>query len=277
MMEIHRSYFYYREKRDDTEVEEAIRAAAEHGDGFWKIFERLRRDGKPWNHKKVYRVYKNMHYERRSRLKKRLPARVKNPLEQPLEPNTTWSIDFVSDMLECGRKFRVLNIIDDSDRVAVAQEVSMSFPSKRVIRTLEKVIWLKGKPSNIRCDNGPEFISKDFQEWCKGNDIRLLFTQPGCPTQNSYIERFNGSYRRAVLDAYIFRTLEDVKQKTCEWNDYYNYERPHESLGNKTPMEFSKRIDERNTDNVMLPAGLLTSQQHRSKHRKIILNEFFKN
>lgn len=277
MMEIHRSYFYYREKRDDTEVEEAIRAAAEHGDGFWKIFERLRRDGKPWNHKKVYRVYKNMHYERRSRLKKRLPARVKNPLEQPLEPNTTWSIDFVSDMLECGRKFRVLNIIDDSDRVAVAQEVSMSFPSKRVIRTLEKVIWVKGKPSNIRCDNGPEFISKDFQEWCKGNDIRLLFTQPGCPTQNSYIERFNGSYRRAVLDAYIFHTLEDVKQKTCEWNDYYNYERPHESLGNKTPMEFSKRIDERNTDNVMLPAGLLTSQQHRSKHRKIILNEFFKN
>ena len=277
MMEIHRSYFYYREKRDDTEVEEAIRAAAEHGDGFWKIFERLRRDGKPWNHKKVYRVYKSMHYEKRFRLKKRLPARVKNPLEQPLEPNITWSIDFVSDMLECGRKFRVLNIIDDSDRVAVAQEVSMSFPSKRVIRTLEKVIWLKGKPSNIRCDNGPEFISKDFQEWCKGNDIRLLFTQPGCPTQNSYIERFNGSYRRAVLDAYIFRTLEDVKQKTYEWNDYYNYERPHESLGNKTPMEFSKRIDERNTDNTVLPLSLLTGQQHRSKHRKIVLNDIFKN
>lgn len=130
MMEIHRSYFYYREKRDDTDVEEAIRAAAEHGDGFWKIFGILRRDGKLWNHKKVYRVYKSMHYEKRSRLKKRLPARVKNPLEQPLEPNTTWSIDFVSDMLECGRKFRVLNIIDDSDRVAVAQEVSMSFPSR---------------------------------------------------------------------------------------------------------------------------------------------------
>lgn len=153
----------------------------------------------------------------------------------------------------------------------------MSFPSKRVIRTLEKVIWFKGKPSNIRCDNGPEFISKDFQEWCKGNDIRLLFTQPGCPTQNSYIERFNGSYRRAVLDAYIFRTIEDVRQKTYEWNEYYNYERPHESLGNKTPMEFSKRIDERNTDNVMLPVSLLTGQQHSSKHRKIVLNEFFKN
>ncbi len=122
MMEIHRSYFYYHEKRDDTEVEEAIRKAAEHGDGFWKIFERLRRDGKSWNHKKVYRVYKNMHYEKRSRLKKRLPARVKNPLEQPTEPNTTWSIDFVSDALECGRKFRVLNVIDDNDRVASATD-----------------------------------------------------------------------------------------------------------------------------------------------------------
>lgn len=244
MMDIHRSYFYYQEKRDDTEVEEAIRAAAEHGDGFWNIFKLLRRDGKPWNHKKVYRVYKNMHYEKRAKLKKRLPARVKNPLEQPLVPNMTWSIDFVSDVLECGRKFRVLNIIDDSDRVAVAQEVSLAFPAKRVIRTLEKVIWTNGKPRNIRSDNGPEFISKEFQEWYEGNDIRILYTQPGCPTQNSYIERFNGSYRRAVLDAYIFRTIDDVRLKTEEWNEYYNFERPHESLENMTPMEYRAKKEE---------------------------------
>ncbi len=127
-MDIHRSYFYYESTKDDSEIEEAIREAAKHGEGFWKIFEILRLQGKTWNHKKVYRVYKMMHYEKRSKFKKRLPARTKNPLEQPLEPNTTWSIDFVSDVLECSRKFRVLNIIDDSDRVAVAQEVSMSFP-----------------------------------------------------------------------------------------------------------------------------------------------------
>ena len=241
LMDIHRSYYYYREKKDDTEVEEAIRSAAEYGDGFWKIFKRLRRDGKSWNHKKVYRVYKSMHYEKRSRLKKRLPARTKNPLEQPQEPNLTWSMDFVSDALECGRKFRVLNIIDDNDRVALAQEVSMSFPSKRLIRTLEKVIWLHGKPKNVRCDNGPEFISKEFQEWCKGNDIAILYTQPGKPTQNGYIERFNESYRKAVLDAYIFRVIGDVKLKTDDWNRYYNYLRPHESLGDMTPMEYSKR------------------------------------
>ena len=102
--------------------------------------------------------------------------------------------------------------MDDSDKVAVSQEVSMSFSARRVIKTLENVIWLNGKPKNIRCDNGPEFISKDFQEWCKGDNISILYTLPGCPTQNGYIERFNGSYRRTVLDTYIFRSIEKVKR-----------------------------------------------------------------
>lgn len=250
MMDIHRSYFYYQEKRDDTEVEDAIRAVAQYGDGFWKIFNVLRRDGKPWNHKKVYRVYKKMHYENQVRLKKRLPARVKNPLEQPLEPFATWSLDCVNDVLGCGREFRVLNIIDDSDRVAVAQEVSMAFLAPRVIKTLEIVIWLNGKPRNIRCDNGPEFISKEFQGkefqgWCAGNDIRILFMQLGKPTQNSYIERFNGSYRKAVLDAYIFRTIDEVRQMTDQWKEYYNYERPHENLNNMTSMEYREMREEK--------------------------------
>ena len=124
-MEIHRSYFYYESVKDDTEVEEAIRAAAEYGDGFEKIFQRLRHDGYTWNHKKVYRVYKKIHFNKRSRLKKRLPKRVREPLEAPLEPNKTWSMDFVSDKMESGRTFRVLNILDDSNREAVAQEISM--------------------------------------------------------------------------------------------------------------------------------------------------------
>ena len=193
-------------------MEDAIRQAAEFGDGFWMIYKVLRKSGRMWNHKKVYRVYKAMHYEKRSK--------------------------FVSDAVECGRKFRVLNIIDDCDRLAIAQEVSMSMPAKRVIKILEKVIWLNGKPKNIRCDNGPEFIATDFQNWCKGNEINILFTQPGCPTQNSYIERFNGSYRRAVLDAYIFRNLNEAREQTEIWRKYYNEQRPHESLDNMTPIEY---------------------------------------
>ncbi|MCR4813143.1 MAG: IS3 family transposase [Bacteroidales bacterium] len=238
LVDIHRSYFYYKSKRDDSKVESAIREAAVFGDGFRKIYIRLRRAGYTWNHKKVYRVYKTMQYNKRSRLKKRLPARVKRPLSQPDSPNTTWSLDFVSDSLECGRKFRVLNIIDDFDRSAVAQEIAISIPAARLIRTLEKVVWTTGKPSSIRCDNGPEFISGIFQEWCKANDINLLYTQPGHPTQNSYIERFNGSYRRAVLDAYIFRTLDDVRKIIEEWKNEYNENRPNDSLGDMSPREY---------------------------------------
>ena len=242
LMEIHRSYYYYQEKRDDSEVEAAIREAAKHGDGFWKIFNRLRNEGKPWNHKKVYGVYKGMHYEKRVQLKKRLPKRVQNPLVQPDSSNETWSIDFVTDALECGRKFRVLNVMDDADRYAIGQEASMSMPAKRVIRLLEEMIWNEGKPKNIRCDNGPEFISHDFQNWCKANEINIIYIQPGRPMQNSYIERFNGSYRRAVLDMYIFRNLSEVKEKTAEWRKYYNEERPHEALGNKTPAQYRKSL-----------------------------------
>ena len=238
LMELHRSYFYYKSRRDDSEVEEAIREAAVYGDGFRKIFLRLRRAGNKWNHKKVYRVYKSMSYNKRSRLRKRLPARVKSPLSQPDSPNTTWSIDFVSDSLESGRKFRVLNILDDFDRSAIAQEVAISIPAARLIRILERVIWTMGKPKNIRCDNGPEFIAGIFQEWCKANDINLIYIQPGHPTQNSYIERFNGSYRRAVLDAYLFRTLDDVRKITGEWNRDYNENRPHDSLGDMSPREY---------------------------------------
>lgn len=239
---MHRSYYYYEQKRDDSEVEDAIRSASEFEEGFWKIYKRLRKEGYPWNHKKVYRVYKNLHYNKRARLKKRLPARVKNPLVTPILPNDTWSLDFVSDRLESGRQFRVLNVLDDFNREAVAQEISMSMPTQRVIKLLEKVIWLKGKPSAIRTDNGPEFISKEMDSWCKANDIQHIFTQPGKPTQNSYIERFNGSYRRAVLDAYIFRSLSEARELTDRWMEDYNERRPHEALGDMSPIEYKKNF-----------------------------------
>jgi putative transposase len=245
-MMIHRSYFYYVEKRDDAAVIDAIKSAAEFGDGFWKIFQRLRNQGYLWNHKKVYRVYKSMCYNKRVRLKKRLPARVKEPLIIPEVPNRTWSMDFVSDTLNSGRKFRVLNILDDFNREAVAQEISMSMPAERVIRILEKVIWSNGKPEAIRCDNGPEFISHKLQAWCKANEIELKYPQPGCPTQNSYVERFNGSYRRGVLDAYMFRTLGDVREQTQRWMEDYNCNRPHDSLGGMPPSEYRKQYEMKN-------------------------------
>lgn len=128
-----RSYFYYISKKNDAPVEKAIREAAEFGDGFDKIYQRLRKAGYTWNHKKVYRVYRKIHFNKRCRLKKRLPQRVKVPLEAPEKPNVTWSMDFVSDKTESGRTFRVLNIIDDCNREAVAQEAYMSITAERVL------------------------------------------------------------------------------------------------------------------------------------------------
>lgn len=238
-MGIHKSFFYYESTKDDSEVEAAIRQKAEiANEGFWKIFRLLRKDGHPWNHKRVLRVYRGIRFNKRKPPRKRLPARVKNPLATPEQENVTWSMDFVTDVLQGNRKFRVFNVIDDGDRVAVAQKVAHSIPASRLIRFMEEIIWEKGKPNNIRCDNGPEFISHEFRNWCKGNGINLLYTQPGCPTQNGYVERFNGSYRRAVLDAYIFRTLDDVREITEKWMDYYNNERPHDALNNLAPMEY---------------------------------------
>lgn len=231
--------FYYRaHPADDSEVESAIRAAAEFGDGFWKIYQRLRREGRKWNHKRIYRVYKKLHLEKRGKIRKRLPERVKNPLKTPERPGETWSMDFVSDKLENGRTVRVLNILDDCTREAVGMEPSMSMPSSRVIKTLEKIMFVTGKPKRIRTDNGPEFISKELEEWCVGNGIEHIFTQPGCPTQNSYVERFNGSYRRGVLNACLFRSIEELREATAAWMTDYNEERPHEALGNMTPREY---------------------------------------
>lgn len=226
-------------KNDDAVIEAAIRAKAEKaGDGFWKIYHMLRQDGYVWNHKRVYRVYKAMKFNKRTKSRRRLPARVKKPIVAPEAANITWSMDFVSDTLKSNRKFRVLNVIDDHNRYAVGQKAAYSIPSTSLIQFLDDIIWEYGKPQNIRCDNGPEFISSTLQDWAKANDINIIYTQPGCPTQNSYIERFNGSYRRAVLDTCIFRTLADVKEKTEEWRNYYNKERPHEALGNEVPEKY---------------------------------------
>ena len=133
LMGIHKSFFYYESTKDDSEVEAAIRQKAEvTNEGFWKIFRLIRKDGHPWNHKKVHRVYEAIHFNKRKPLRKRLPARVKNPLVTPEQENVTWSMDFVTDVLQSNRKFRVLNIIDDSDRVAVAQKAAHSIPASRM-------------------------------------------------------------------------------------------------------------------------------------------------
>jgi len=178
----------------------------------------------------------NLNIRRRS--KKRLPERVKLPLGYATAPNQTWSIDFMSDALTDGRRFRLLNIIDDFNRQSLAIEVDTSLPALRVIRVLQKLIDHRGKPGNIRCDNGPEFISHKLQQWCDEQQVTLQYIQPGEPTQNAFVERNNGALRRELLDAWMFTSLREVRVMVQEWQKDYNENRPHKALLYQSPLMY---------------------------------------
>jgi len=210
--------------------------------GYWQCRYRLWNKGYPWNHKRIYRVYTHMKLNIRRRAKKRLPERIKQPLLVATAPNETWSIDFMCDSLTDGRKFRLLNVIDDFNRESLAIEVDTSLPSLRVIRVLETLITERGKPTNIRTDNGPEFISHRLQQWCEDNTITLQYIQPGKPMQNAYIERKNGSIRRELLNAYLFYSLTEVRTMSAEWRMDYNTERPNKSLGYLSPLKYAEQF-----------------------------------
>ena len=240
-MGISRTTCQYKAKiKDDSELQDALTAlTTKHvAIGYWQCCYRLWNKGHWWNHKRIYRVYTNMKLNIRRRSKKRLPERIKQALMIPSAPNQVWSIDFMSDSLVDGRKFRLLNIIDDFNRESLAIEVDTSLPSLRVMRVLEQLIARRGKPANIRCDNGPEFISHKLDQWCTNRKITLQFIQPGRPMQNAYIERKNGSMRRELLNAYLFYSLNEVRFLKELWRLDYNQHRPYKSLGYKSPLNY---------------------------------------
>ena len=158
----------------------------------------------------------------RKKHKKRIIKRIKQPLEVPSNPNVCWSMDFMSDILTDGRKLRVLNILDDCNREALAVDAGLSYPARALVETLDNLKEEVGVPKYIRCDNGPEFISKIFVNWCEKNYTETRYIQPGKPTQNAFVERLNGTYRRGVLDQYIFENIEPVRERTQEWMYDYN-------------------------------------------------------
>ena len=226
-------------KNDDRYISQLNALTEKHVSiGFWQSYYRIRKSGETINHKKLYRIYTSLKLNIRRRSKKRLPARVKQQLFTPSKINEVWSIDFMSDSLWNGRKIRLLNVIDDFNREVLMIETDTSLPTVRVIRCLSAIAEMRGFPEMIRVDNGPEFISAKLDVWCKENKIKLIFIQPGEPTQNAYIERLNGTFRRDILNAYVFKSIQEVRDISCEWMYDYNYNRPHRALKNKTPIEY---------------------------------------
>ncbi len=244
---------YYQAPRDwafhDREVIDALNTLVEAHPrwGVWKYIARLRAMGKPWNHKRIYRIYLQLGLNHPRRTKRRLPTRPSLPVFVPEGPSEVWSADFMSDALYHGSRFRTFNIIDDFNREALAIEIDTSLRAERVIRVLERLKSERELPNMIRVDNGPEFVAQQLHDWGKANRVLIYHIQPGRPTQNAFIERFNRTYRNEVLNLYLFRSLEEVRELTAEWMTIYNEHRPHDALQGAAPCTYHQPPTENST------------------------------
>lgn len=244
---------YYRPVLDwrirDAEVIDALNTVVERRSrwGFWKCYDHLRWKGYEWNHKRVHRVYCEMGLNQQRRTKRRLPVREPQSLEVVRQPNVMWALDFMHDTLYTGRCFRTLNVLDEGVRECLAIEVDTSLPADRVVRVLNQLREWRGVPQQIRLDNGPECIAHVLVAWAEEHAVSLAYIQPGKPTQNAFIERFNKTYREEVLNAHLFHSLDQVREITWSWMMDYNEERPHNATGRIPPTHYRKQIEAENS------------------------------
>lgn len=206
--------------------------------GFDKMMQKVKLDGKGWNHKRVYRIYCQLGLNIRVKPRKRIPKGEAKVLLQPIKPNVCWSMDFMSDALTCGRRFRTFNVIDDYNREALMIAASFSLPAIYVVQLLDQVAAQRDYPDMIRVDNGTEFTSTVFKQWAKKHHVLIHYIQPGKPAQNGFIERFNRTYREDILDMHLLSDLSEVRRLTKTWLNSYNNERPHEALAGLPPTQF---------------------------------------
>lgn len=207
--------------------------------GFWMIFHYLRKQGHPWNHKRVYRIWKEEKLHLRRIPKRKKIKREFLDLLAPEQVNEGWAMDFLSDWVvgPGEEKVRIINIMDECSRKALWTEAHHSISASKLTHVLDQVVAWRGLPSYIRCDNGPEFISNRLAEWAEKRSVVLNFIQPGKPCQNGLIERLNGTLRTECLNLHWFESLEALNEDIQQWSVIYNTIRPHSSLGYKTPDE----------------------------------------
>ena len=238
------TYYKKSERRDDRHLRLRLKelALSRPRYGYRRLHVLLRREGWLVNVKRVHRLYKLEGLIVRQRRRKKSVCRVRVVPPAPLKVNERWSMDFVSDTLNSGRRIRMLTVVDCYSRECVAIHVDHTQPSRTVTTILDGVIALRGAPSVITVDNGPEFTSQHFDEWAFANKIQLDFIRPGKPTENGYIESFNGKLRDECLDANWFASLDDARELIETWRKDYNETRPHSSLGNLAPAQYLARL-----------------------------------
>lgn len=232
---------YYRScKRDRGELRVRLRdlAAVRVRYGYRRLHVLLRREGWKVNHKLVYRIYKEEGLEVRTKKRRKRVSALRVVLPAARMPKERWSMDFVSDSLHDGRRFRALTLVDHFSRESPAIEVGRSIPGSQVVAVLERLAMPTGLPKIITVDNGPEFTGRALDEWAHRTGIKLDYIRPGKPTDNAYIESFNGRFRQECLDQHWFSSLEDAKIKIEFWRIDYNVQRPHSSLGDQTPRAY---------------------------------------
>ena len=231
-------------KADNDEIADLLLGltAARKSWGFGLCFLYLRNvQGHLWNHKRVYRIYRELELNLRIKPRQRLKRDRPDALAIPEAPNTVWSMDFMADQLGDGRAFRLLNVLDDFNREGLGIEVDFSLPTARVIRSLNRIIEWRGKPQVIRVDNGPEYISGKLREWAEHRNIQIRYIQPGKPQQNAYIERYNRTVRHEWLDQQIIESIEEAQDHATQWLWTYNNDRPNMGIGGVTPAQKLKQ------------------------------------
>jgi len=237
------SYQYQSRRKDWPELRQRLLALAAERKRFGceRLHVLLRREGFLVNHKRTYRIYKEEGLSVRKRTRKRLKGCPRKDPQLPIRPGEQWAMDFTSDALADGRALRTLNVVDTFTRECLAIEVDTSLPSLRVTRVLDRIIHERGRPEVIITDNGPEFASRTFDQWCYERKVRHHFIQPGKPMQNGTCESFNGRFRDECLNEHWFRSLQEARRIVETWRHDYNHLRPHGPLGRITPAEAAQR------------------------------------
>ena len=243
-LRIDTSLYHYKSKRGDQAALKArIKeiAATRVRYGYRRVHVLLRREGWPVNAKRIYRLYKELGLQIRNKTpKRRVKAKLREDRTEAVHSNDVWAMDFVHDQLATGRKIRVLTVVDTFSRFSLVVDPRFSYRGEDVVATLDRACRSMGYPKTIRVDQGSEFISRDLDLWAYQRGVELDFSRPGKPTDNAFIESFNGKFRSECLNAHWFLTLDDARSKMEEWRKDYNTVRPHSAIGNKPPISLMK-------------------------------------